>query len=92
MTELFKTITVSLPWNEVDKLVVSELEQFQKLLESNLRSRYDDTGMAFYDMDKAKDIFEMRRVIDALDTVMIALYRTPDRSNKENQNVRFEED
>lgn len=47
----------------------------RQTLEESLQSRMNDTGIAFWHLDKAQDCFKHKDVIQAIDTVL-ELYTT----------------
>lgn len=77
MGALFKRLSIDLPWNVVDKIVVDELVEIKKLLEKNLEDRYNDVGLAMFHVDRTQDIFEHKHTIQSVDQVLKCMYRAP---------------
>ncbi len=92
MSGLLKTIQVTLPWNEIDKLVVSELVELKKAVERNLEDRYNDVGLALFEVDKAHDISEHKELIKSLDLVLKAMYRASHYNLTHYQKVEADEE
>lgn len=65
-----KKITVELDWDTIDKVTTCSMKGLVESLEEDLEKRKNGTGMAIFHENKKKDIAEIKRHIDAFQTVL----------------------
>ena len=63
-------VEVDIDYEEVDKLVVSTLNDMLEVLEHDFDCRKSETGMAIFERDKDKDLKQLKKHIKAFKTVL----------------------